>query len=209
MCSGGAHNFRGRIIIASEGKMYKAKDKKWFVALVNIEQIFTQLITGLCAIWFFAMIACMVWQVVSRFILHLSVPWTDEASRYLWITLAFIGAGAAISDNSHVEINIIASILKGIDDKRKKHMLARISDIFRYSVMIALGVFLAFQFILFTHKVVALGQLSAALMIPMCVPYIIIDIGIVSIIVHSLFRLIISVVDHDSIIDPQVIGGER
>ncbi len=132
--------------------MSKVKDKRWFVTIVKIESIFTQLITWLCAIWFFIMIACMVWQVVSRFILHLSVPWTDEASRYLWITLAFIGAGAAISDNSHVEINIIASILKCAEDN-KKIALARISDIFRYIIMISLGVFLAYQFIMFTHKV--------------------------------------------------------
>ena len=44
----------------------------------------------------------------------------------------------------------------------------------------------------------------------MTTPYIIIDIGMISVIIHSLFRLIISIVDHESIIDPQVLkGGEE
>ena len=35
-------------------------------------------------------------------------------------------------------------------------------------------------------------------------------IGMISVIIHSLFRLIISIVDHESIIDPQVLkGGEE
>lgn len=190
--------------------MTKAKDTKWFSSLVKVEHTMTKIIESICAVWFAAMIACMVWQVVSRFVLHLSVPWTDEASRYLWITLAFIGAGAAISDNAHVEINIIASILKSIKDEKKKYMMAKLSDIVRYVILIGLSLFLAFYWITFTLKALKLGQLSAAMMIPMTVPYIIIDIGVVSMILHSAFRLIISIVDHESIIDPQVIkAGEE
>lgn len=187
--------------------MTKAKDTKWFGGLVKIEHTMTKIMECICAVWFAAMIACMVWQVVSRFILHLSVPWTDEASRYLWITLAFIGAGAAISDNAHVEINIIASFLKNIKDEKKKYKMAQLSDIVRYVILVGLSLFLAFYWITFTSKALKLGQLSAAMMIPMTIPYIIIDIGVVSMILHSAFRLIISIVDHESIIDPQVVKG--
>ena len=159
--------------------------------------------------WFAAMIACMIWQVVSRFVLNISVPWTDEASRYLWITLCFIGAGAALSENDHVEINIIASLLKNLEHE-KKYALARLSDIARYVILTVLAIFLTYLWIEFTLKAMKLGQTSAALMIPMTTPYIIIDIGMISVIIHSLFRLIISIVDHESIIDPQVLkGGEE
>lgn len=188
--------------------MSRLNETTWFKSLVKIEHVMTQIITWVCAGWFFAMITCMIWQVISRFFLHISVPWTDEASRYLWITLTFIGAGAAISENSHVEINIMASLLKGINNERKKYKLAQISDIFKYTVMIVLCSFLAYHFILFTKKAISLGQLSAALMIPMGVPYVLIDCGIISIIIHSIFRLIISVVDHKLIIDPQIQGGD-
>ena len=99
--------------------MAKAKDANWFQGIVKIERTLTNAISWICTVWFAVMILCMVWQVVSRFILHISVPWTDEASRYLWITLCFIGAGAAISDNEHVEINIIASLLKKKEHNKK------------------------------------------------------------------------------------------
>ncbi|MDY6047729.1 MAG: TRAP transporter small permease [Anaerobutyricum sp.] len=189
--------------------MAKAKDANWFQGIVKIERTLTNAISWICTVWFAVMILCMVWQVVSRFILHISVPWTDEASRYLWITLCFIGAGAAISDNEHVEINIIASLLKK-KEHNKKFALARLSDMVRYTIMLALAVFMTYLWVEFTMKAMKLGQLSAALMIPMVVPYIIIDIGMISVAVHSLFRLIISIVDHESIIDPQVLkGGEE
>ena len=168
----------------------------------------TNVISWVCTAWFAAMILCMMWQVVSRFVLNISVPWTDEASRYLWITICFLGAGAAISEGAHVEINIVASFLKKLEGD-KKYKWARISDIVRYIIITGLGIFLAYQFLTFTLKVIKLGQLSAALLIPMAVPYLIIDFGIISIIVHSVFRLVISIVDHESIIDPQILkGGE-
>ena len=189
--------------------MTKAKDAKWFKGLVKLEKSLTGIISWICAVWFAAMIACMIWQVVSRFVLNISVPWTDEASRYLWITLCFIGAGAALSENDHVEINIIASLLKNLEHE-KKYALARLSDIARYVILTVLAIFLTYLWIEFTLKAMKLGQTSAALMIPMATPYIIIDIGMISVIIHSLFRLIISIVDHESIIDPQVLkGGEE
>ena len=73
------------------------KDAKWFKAVVKTEKVFSNGISWICTAWFAAMILCMIWQVVSRFVLNISVPWTDEASRYLWITLCFIGAGAVIN----------------------------------------------------------------------------------------------------------------
>ena len=184
------------------------KNAKWFKTLVKTETALTNCIGWTCAAWFAAMILCMIWQVVSRFVLNLSVPWTDEASRYLWITLCFIGAGAALSEGAHVEINIVASFLKKMETE-KKYKWARISDIVRYVIITGLGIFLAYLFLTFTLKVVKLGQLSAAMLIPMYLPYVIIDIGILSVVVHGLFRLIISIVDHEAIIDPQVVkGGE-
>lgn len=185
--------------------MARTKESGWFRGLVKLERGLSESISWLCAVWFAVMILTMVWQVISRFVLHISVPWTDELSRYLWITLAFVGAGAAVSENAHVEINIIASILKGIKDEKKKYRLAQISDIVRYIILIGLATFLEYQWIRFTMKAMKLGQLSSAMEIPMTLPYIIIDIGVASIIIHSIFRLIISIVDHESIIDPQVI----
>lgn len=189
--------------------MAKLIDAKWFKVLRKTESVLTNGIGWICAAWFAAMILCMVWQVISRFVFQISVPWTDEASRYLWITLAFIGAGAAVSEGAHIEINIIASILKKIGDERKKYKMAQVSDIVRYVILLGLSLFLAYEFLMFTQRVVKLGQLSAALMIPMAVPYVIIDIGIISVVLHTFFRLVISIIDHKSIIDPQVVKGGK
>ena len=187
----------------------KAKDKKWFSSVVKAERNLTTLIEWVCTFWFIAIILIMLWQVISRFILNLSVPWTDEASRYLWITIAFIGAGAAISDNAHIEINIIGSLLRGIEDYEKRLKLARLTDIFRYAVVAALCTFVGYLYLEFTLKVMRSGQLSAAMMIPSWVPDAVITMGLVSVILHCIFRIIISVVDHESILDPTVAGGDK
>ena len=189
--------------------MTKAKDKKWFAAVVKTEKTLTNAIGWLCTFWFIAIILIMLWQVISRFVLNLSVPWTDEASRYLWITLAFIGAGAAISENAHIEINIIGSLLKGVKNYEKRLKLARLSDIFRYIVVAALCSFVGYLYFEFTMKVWNMGQRSAAMMLPSWIPDAVITLGLISVILHCIFRIIISVVDHESILDPTVAGGEE
>lgn len=53
----------------------------------------------------------MFLQVLFRFVLNLPLAWTEELSRYVFILLIYCGASAAVTDNAHVRVELIDTIL--------------------------------------------------------------------------------------------------
>ncbi len=175
---------------------------------MKVEHILADIIDWVCAGILLAMLADMVLQVVCRFILKMSVPWTDELARYLWISITYVGVGAAVSDNSHVEIALIASLIKKIKRERKKLLAARLTDIVRYVILLFLSCFLFKLTWPYLLKVMAIGQLSAALHMPSWILVGVLAFGMASMALHTLFRLILSIGAHEEIIDPVILGKE-
>src|SRR3954463_15941277 len=50
-------------------------------------------------------------QIVCRFVLSLSVPWTEEVSRLLFIWLAYIGAAIGVREGSLIVIDTLPEML--------------------------------------------------------------------------------------------------
>lgn len=50
-------------------------------------------------------------QVFTRYVLNDPLSWTEEAARYMYVYIVFLGASAAISDRSHVGIDYFAKAL--------------------------------------------------------------------------------------------------
>jgi TRAP-type transport system small permease protein len=64
------------------------------------------------AIALFAAILVLVnVQIVCRFVLSLSVPWTEEVSRLLFIWLAYIGAAIGVREGSLIVIDTLPQML--------------------------------------------------------------------------------------------------
>ena len=188
--------------------MSNVKDAKWFTGLVKIENILTKVIRVWCSFWYTGLIICMILQVFTRFVLESPLPWTDEGARYLWATLCFIGCGAAITDNAHIEINIISSLLKSVENEKKKFRLAKIADSARFITLIGIGVLLCYLCGTYMGMMFKSGQVSAAMELPVWVLYALILFGFISVIFHSLCRLVITFVNHGRIIDPIITGGD-
>lgn len=178
--------------------------------LMKVEHALANLVDWVCAAILLSMIGSMIWQVTCRFILKLSVPWTDELSRYLWISLAYVGAGAAISENTHVEISLIASIVATAKTERTRRTLARIVDIVRYVILLGLSAYLFRLTWIYLFKAMKVNMLSAAMHMPSWVLVAVLAFGLASMVVHSLIRLIISLADDGAIIDPVYLrkGGD-
>ncbi len=189
--------------------MENAKNSKWFNGLCSTERKLASAIGWICAFWFGLMIIIIMWQVITRFVLKISVPWTDEAARYLWVTIIFLGAGAAVTDNAHIEINIIGSLLRGQKDLKKRYLVSKWDDIIRFIITGGLSAFVLYYFIQVTIKVAFLNQVSQAMQIPTWILYIVIDLGFLTVVIHCIFRIIISIVDHDRILDPIVREEEK
>ena len=186
-----------------------AKERKWLNGVRKFEDTLCKIMSVVCTVWFASLIFLIVLQVFTRFVLKQALPWTDEGGRYLWATLCFLGCGTAISRGQHIEINIIGSILKDMKDDAKKRKIARFCDIVKYIITTGMGALIGYLFLTLVKGVAKTHVLSAAMHAPMSLVYGLVLFGFVGVVVHSLCRLILAIFDHESIIDPVIIGGDE
>jgi TRAP-type C4-dicarboxylate transport system permease small subunit len=61
----------------------------------------------------FVIFASVMTQVLGRGVLKIPVPWTDEATRYTYVVLVFLGAALALRDTegSHITVDIVTMLL--------------------------------------------------------------------------------------------------
>ncbi len=50
-------------------------------------------------------------QVVARFGLNHSIPWAEEACRYLFVWMVFVGSGMGILHRRHIMIDIVPNLI--------------------------------------------------------------------------------------------------
>ena len=124
--------------------------------------VFAFLVTIVC---FMVVIGSM--QVFWRYVLKSSLYWSEEIMRYLNIWTIFIGISVGIPRNIHVAIEAIISFLKG-RAKIVATMLVYILSLLFFILIIVIG-------IKFTLH--GMGQISAAVRLPISLVYISLPIG--------------------------------
>ena len=114
----------------------------------------------LCAVLLSAMTIVIFAQILLRFF-GLPLSWTEEAGRYMFIWLIYIGCAAAVKKRKHICVELIDLFLK----ERGRFVISIISNII---FMIFAGI-LAYFGVFVIIRVSA--QLSPAIRMPMSVPY--------------------------------------
>jgi len=106
-----------------------------------------------------AIVVCT--QVFARYVLHNSIPWSEELARFLMIWLGLVGASAVMRYDAHVAITLLQERLP-LKTAAGLRLLGRL----------AVGVFL-FMLIRegFSLAVFFIRQKSPALRISMFIPY--------------------------------------
>jgi TRAP-type C4-dicarboxylate transport system permease small subunit len=66
---------------------------------------------NLAALFMGGLLFTLFLQVFTRYVLNDPLSWTEEAARYIYVYIVFLGASAAISDRSHVGIDYFAKAL--------------------------------------------------------------------------------------------------
>lgn len=56
---------------------------------------------------FIVMVIVVLLQVIFRYVMRISVPWTEEFARYLLILITFVGGALAIRDKQHIAVTAI------------------------------------------------------------------------------------------------------
>ena len=119
-------------------------------------------------------------QTFTRYVVFYSIPWSEEASRYLFVALILLGTNLAITQNQMVSIDLIDSFLS--KEAKKKLEIVRqflslvISATFFYSSfgMLEIGGF----------------QMSPAMRLPMNIMYGIVSLGFGLMVIAVILQMI-------------------
>lgn len=95
---------------------------------------FWRLLSAVVITAFSLMLIIMAVQVISRYLLGIAVPWTDEASRYLFLAEIFLGSILALHYQQHISITIATDMLP----VRLKRITGALADVICILVLLML-----------------------------------------------------------------------
>lgn len=98
-----------------------------------------------------------------------SIPWADELSRYLMITLGMMGISSGFRDHSHLGMNVVLQKLKP--------KARRIAEMIRAGLILAFGLLMTYASFRLVENQRGFVQLSPSMGIPMYRMYTVMLIG--------------------------------
>lgn len=140
-------------------------------ALKYLKQVELILIVALTI----AMVAVAFSQVIFRVALHNPLAWSEEAARYLFVWIVFIGGAWAVSGDAHFKMDFLLTAVRS----GGKKVLVCFSSI-------CMIVFAVIMFVYGFRLVLSVAsQKSPALQISMAIPYSALPLSGILIIIHS------------------------
>jgi TRAP-type C4-dicarboxylate transport system permease small subunit len=127
-----------------------------------------------------AAMAVMVFaNVALRFLTDHSIVWVEEVSRYLMIWLTFLGAGLVLRYGGHIGIDTLQNAVP------RRAVAIRVTI-----CALLLAFFVAMLWLGVRYAMVAWGQTTPVMQIPMGVVYLAIPLGFALLIVHLLLMAV-------------------
>ena len=126
------------------------------------------------------MVAIVFAQVIFRFVLRASLPWSEEAARYIMAWISMLGAGIGIRRKGHIGVEAVVMLLPAAFKKAVAALAASIASGFFLGVVVY-GVNIC--------RVVS-AQESPAMEISMAIPYASLVVGGFLMLLYSLEELL-------------------
>ncbi|MFI5022387.1 MAG: TRAP transporter large permease subunit [Alphaproteobacteria bacterium] len=147
---------------------------------LRFDSALARAVEGVLLLGITALTAVLLAQVISRYVVNLSLSWSEELARYLMVWLAFLGASLGIRSDSHYGI---AVLLDRVGPRLRAWLLAvrNGSVILFFGFMIVEGV---------VSVQLSAGERSAALSLPMAYVYAVFAVAGAVTICHALARLL-------------------
>jgi len=114
-----------------------------------------------------AMTLIILIQIFFRFVIYKPVPWSEEAARYLMIWMGMLGSVIALRKGRHIGVTALIDILP-----EKFSFLVGLFVRVCMACFLGLIAYEGFILAMFNYS-----QLSAAMEIPMMIPYMAIPVG--------------------------------
>lgn len=108
-------------------------------------------------------------QVIMRYVFANSLSWSEELARFIFLWLSWIGASYAVKERSHFRVEMFANLLKGSHRRTFEYFILIVWFIFSFALA-----WLGTELVIFLHDT---GQTSAAMDIPMTLPYASVPVG--------------------------------
>lgn len=121
---------------------------------------------GTMALLMGTLVLCVVWQVISRYILNAPSTFTDELARFLLIWVSFLGVAYLSGRNAHVSIDVLSERLKPAQRVRLNVFINLVIILFVLSVLVYGGGVLVYTTFVYM-------QLTPTMQIPMAFVYLI------------------------------------
>lgn len=118
----------------------------------------------------FALVICVTWQVIARYIFSSPSTVTDELARFLFMWVGLLGAAQASALKQHLAIDLMYMKLKGLKRRILCIFIESCVIFFSAVVMIRGGWML-------TAKTFASKQITPALQIPMGYIYLVVPVA--------------------------------
>ena len=129
-----------------------------------------------------AMAVMMTANVVFRYFFNFSLNWGDEILRYMCVYMAFFGTAATFRYAGHVGVNIFVE--KVLPEKTRKYV-----RLFSDLVTIIFLLIATYYGFILVERIMASGQSSAALGLPLYFVYGVVPVSCILSIIHVLMQI--------------------
>lgn len=126
------------------------------------------MVRAMIIVSFSALCIAIFMQVVTRYIFNFSIPWAEEAGRFLFLALSYLGIVMGMKGGAHLRVDIVVMYLP---DGLKKA-----SEVLSQAICMAFFLFVTYEGIAMTLKVCRLEQLAVSFPFPIwivwaCIPF--------------------------------------
>ncbi|MBE0582411.1 MAG: TRAP transporter small permease [Desulfofustis sp.] len=151
----------------------------------NCFEVFDRCINWFLALLMAAMVVIIAAQVWYRFILNDPLSWSEEAGRYLFVWISFVGAAAGVRYQVHLGIDLMDKLLS--------------PGAYRIAVVVVNLVIQVFLLIIIYWGFKILGiiqfQQSPSMNISMRYPYMAVPVGCILMLINSL-RIMVAAIQN-------------
>lgn len=125
--------------------------------------------SGIVTVSLLAMIIVVFLQVFSRYVIHSSLPWSEELARYLMTWAVFIGASIGAKEGVHIGVAAFVNLLP--------RALQKANIVLSGLCSMAFGLITSVVGYLAVARIAHMEQLSPAMELPMWIAYLPICVG--------------------------------
>jgi TRAP-type transport system small permease protein len=85
----------------------------------RVWRVYEAAVNSAAVILFTAMVVVTTMGVFYRYVLNNALPWAEEADRYLFIWLSFVGASITMRHKAHIAVDLL---LRYVSPARRRHL---------------------------------------------------------------------------------------